>query len=66
MEILTAQKCKDGYVIKIVKRFKISSSKKLSEYIKENEFEIKPQFSVLNDDRFFLLHAEREDNERSK
>jgi hypothetical protein len=67
MEILKAQKLpKQGYDIKITKRFKLSSSKQLEDFLKENDFEVKPQFSVLNDDRFFLLHAEKDTHERPK
>jgi len=48
--------------VKITKRFTITSEKKLGIFLNDNGFKIKPQFSVLNDDRFFLLHAEKEDN----
>jgi len=67
MEILKAQKLPKnaGYDVKITKRFKLNASQ-LTDFLKENGFEVKPQFSVLNDDRFFLLHAEKDTNERTK
>jgi len=64
MEILKAQKLpkNQGFHVKITKSFTITSEKKLGIFLNDNGFKIKPQFSVLNDDRFFLLHAEKEDN----